>query len=179
MIQETFSRARGSIIVGGIAAIILGILFLSQPLLAGVSICYFIGAMLAIAGVANIIFSIASKQEGGQSILLGVILLLFGIVCLARPDVIANLLTIMAGIYVIADGAMTFSDGIFCVRNKIGGGVLVVIMSVILIIAGFYMMFASFAFIMVLSGIALIADGVFSFVVAVALGKQIREAKDE
>ena len=83
----------------------------------------------------------------------------------------------MAGIYIIADGAATLSEGIFAVRNKISGGVVVVIFSIIFMICGFYIMFAPFTFIMVVSGVVMIFDGIFNLVFVGVMSKRIDEAR--
>ena len=178
MHNETLHRVKGSVIASAIASIILGILFLSEPLLAGVSICYFIGGLLVIAGIVKVIFCCVNAQGVAQSIVGGVILFLFGLLCLSRPDVIASLLTVMAGIYVIADGAATLSEGIFALRNKISGGVVVIIFSIIFMICGFYIMFAPFTFIMVVSGVVMILDGIFNLVFVGVMSKRIDDARE-
>ena len=177
MHNETLHRAKGSIIASGIASIILGILFLSEPLLAGVSICYFIGGLLVIAGITKVIFCCINVEGVAMSIVGGVVLFLFGLLCLTRPDVIASLLTVMAGIYVIADAAATLSEGIFAVRNKISGGVVLVIFSIIFMICGFYIMFTPFTFIMVVSGVVMICDGIFNLVFVGVMSKRINDAQ--
>lgn len=177
MHNETLHRVKGSVIASGIASILLGILFLAEPLLAGVSICYFIGGLLVIAGIAKVIFCCVNVEGVASSIIGGVVLFLFGLLCLSRPDVIASLLTVMAGIYIIADGAATLSEGIFAVRNKISGGVVVVIFSIIFMICGFYIMFAPFTFIMVVSGVVMIFDGIFNLVFVGVMSKRIDEAR--
>ena len=177
MLNETFQRAKGSIIATGIASILLGILFLAEPLIAGVSICYFVGTLLVITGIAKMIFCFTSAQGAAPSIIGGVILFLFGLLCLTRPDIIASILTIMAGIYIIADGAATFSEGVFAVRAKISGGIAVVICSIIFMICGFVIMFAPFTFIMEVSGIVMILDGIFNLVFVGVMSKRINDAK--
>ncbi len=175
--KETLHRVKGSVIASGIASILLGILFLSSPLLAGVSICYFMGGLLVIAGITKVIFCCINAEGVAMSIIGGVVLFLFGLLCLSRPDVIASLLTVMAGMYVIADASVTLSEGIFAVRNKISGGVVVIIFSIIFMICGFYIMFAPFTFIMVVSGVVMICDGIFNLVFVGVMSKRINDAK--
>ena len=177
MNNETLQRVKGSVIASGIASILLGILFLAEPLLTGVSICYFIGGLLVIVGITKVIFCFVNVEGPAPSIIGGVILFLFGLLCLTRPDVIAGLLTVMAGIYIIVDGAATLSEGIFAVRSKISGGIAVVIFSIIFMICGFYVMFAPFTFIMVVAGIVMILDGIFNLVFVGVMSKRINEAK--
>ena len=177
MNNETLHRVKGSIIASGIASILLGILFLAEPLMAGVSICYFIGGLLVIAGITKVIFCCINTEGVAQSIIGGVILFLFGLLCLTRPDVVASILSVMAGIYIIADGTVKLNEGIFAVRAKIKGGIPVVIFSVIFMICGFYVMFVPFAFIMVVAGVVMVCDGIFNLIFAGLMSKRINEAK--
>lgn len=177
MLNETLHQIKGGVIASGIASILLGILFLANPLLTGVSLCYFIGGLLVIIGITKIIFCFVHAEGPATSIVGGVILFLFGLLCLTRPDVIASILTLMAGIYIIADGATKLSEGIFAVRSKISGGIAVVVFSIIFIICGFYVMFAPFTFIMVVEGVVLIFDGIFSLVFVGVMSKRIDEAR--
>ena len=175
--NETMHQAKGSVIAGGIASILLGILFLAEPLLTGVSICYFIGVLLVVAGIMKMIFCFANAEGAAPSIIGGVILFLFGLLCLNRPDVVASILTIMAGIYIIADSSTKLSEGAFAVRANIGGGAIVVVCSIIFMVCGFFIMFAPFTFIMVLAGVVMILDGIFNLIFVAVLSKKINDAK--
>ncbi len=177
MVNEAFSRIKGSVIASGIASILLGILFMGEPLLSGVSFCYFIGGLLVIAGIAKVVFSVVNAQDAAPSILGGVILFLFGLLCIDRPDVIVNIMATMAGIYIVADAANAMNQGIYAVRSKMSGGTAVVVFAIILMICGFYVMFAPFGFIMTVAGVAMIIDGVFNLVFVGVVSKKLSEAK--
>ena len=179
MFESTFKRVKGSVIASGIASIILGILFLMMPSFSALTICFYIGIMLAIVGIVKMIFCFLQEKGIASSFIGGLLMFLLGIACLYRPDLLADFLTILAGIYVIASGVLTLGEGITCVRAKIGGGVFIVIMSIILIICGFYLMFAPFSYIMIMAGIVLIVDGIFNFILVGALKDRINEAKEE
>lgn len=168
-------QLKGTVIVSGIASILLGILFLSEPLLAGLSFCYFTGGLLVATGIAKMFFCIPNAEGPAPSVLDGVILFLFGLLCFSMPNVIANIITVMSGIYIIADGANTFSKGMYAIRAKISGGILLVIFAVIFMICGFVVMFAPFAFIMVISGVSLVCEGIFNLVLAATMGKKLEE----
>lgn len=170
-------QLKGTVIVSGIASILLGILFLSEPLLAGLSFCYFIGGLLIATGIAKMFFSMPSADGAAPSVLDGVILFLFGLLCFSMPGVVANIITVMSGIYIIADGANNFSKGMYAIRAKISGGIVLVIFSVIFMICGFFVMFAPFSFIMVLSGVVLVLEGIFNLILGATLGKKLDEAQ--
>ena len=86
-------------------------------------------------------------------------------------------MTLMAGVYIIASGANTLSDGMYAVRSKVAGGVALVVFSIIFMICGFYVMFAPFSFIMEVAGVVMILDGIFNLVFVGVVSKKINEAK--
>ncbi len=179
MFESTFNRVTGSVIASGIASIVLGILFLMAPVLSALTMCFFIGIMIVIAGVAKMIFCFVQARDIAASFIGGLLMFLIGLLCLFRPDIIASFLTIMAGIYVVANGVLSLSEGITCARAKISGGVLIVVMSILLIICGFYIMFAPFSYIMIMAGIVLIVDGIFNFIFVAVLKDKVEQAKEE
>lgn len=176
MVNETLHIAKGGVIASGIASILLGILFLAQPLLAGLSLCFYVGVLFVVAGMAKMIFSFADAEGAGSSVLGGVILFLFGLICLTRPDVVASLLVIMAGFYIIADGANALSAGIAAVRAKSAGGILIIVCAVIFMICGFFVLFAPFSFVVVVSGVVMILEGIFSLVFVGLISNKINQA---
>lgn len=179
MLEKTFSQVRGSIIFSGILSIILGILFIANPIIAGFSLCHFVGCILIISGAAKMIFSFVNGENIAMSFVGGLVIFLFGIVCINRPDVISDIITLLAGIYIVADGATTLCEGIACVRAKVKGGWPIIIASVILMMCGVSIMFAPFGFVMMFTGIVLIGDGIFALVFVSAMRKAIEEAKQK
>jgi uncharacterized membrane protein HdeD (DUF308 family) len=177
MVMNAINQIRGGIIVSGIASIIMGILFLAQPLFSGLTFCYFIGIMIAITGLSKIIFAFIQGEKIASSIIGGLLILLIGLICIFRPSIVAGVITILAGLYIVSDGAFLLSDGILCVKNKVGGGVFMVIVAILLIISGIYLMFAPFSFIVIMTGIVLIADGIFHLVFAGSIRRKIEEIK--
>ena len=178
MLESTLNRIKGAIVANGIASIILGILFLVFPVGSGFMLCYFVGALIFIAGIAKIVLAFKSKVDVAFPFVTGLLMVLLGLLCLFRPDSIASFLTILAGVYVVADGAAALTDGIAITRAKVGGGVFIIIMSVLLMICGLYIMFAPFTYIVLVAGIVLIVDGIFNLIFVGAMKRQIQEAKE-
>ena len=172
MSSNMINRFRGTIILSAIASLILGILFLSEPLLTGLTLCYFFGTVLIIAGLAKVILCFVSPTGVAESILGGIFSILIGVLCVYRPDIIADIIMLFAGIYVIADGAVMFSLGIANIREKISGGWFLAIASIILIICGIYIMFAPVTFIVVFAGISLILDAIMCIIVLIMSRKK-------
>ncbi len=174
MKNSILSQVKGSIIASGIASILLGLLFWFNPVLFGLSIGYFAGIVFVAVGIAKVVFSFASPEGVAGSIIGGVVFFLLGLLCLFRPDVIADLLTIMAGIYVIVDASTILSQGIYAAKAKIPGGIPVIIFSILFMICGFYVMFAPFSFIMQVAGIVMVLDGIFNLVFVAVMSKNLK-----
>ncbi len=179
MYEQAMKQMKGSIIASGVVCILMGIIFLANPVFSGLSICYFLGALILVGAIAKIICSFRAGEGAGILFVDGLLCGIFGVLCLARPDIIATILTVFAGALVIAHGATTLEGGVALMRAKGGlSGIILIVMSVLLIIAGVYMMFAPFALIMIISGITLVVDGIFIIVFVMCFGKAINDAKN-
>lgn len=175
--DNAFSRLKGNVIASGIISIILGILFLLNPIISGFTLCYFIGAMILVGGIIKMVMSFSQTYDASSSFVGGLLAFFLGLLCIIRPDIIWDFLTILAGIFVIADGAKGFSDGVICMRAKVGGGVVLIIASILLMICGVFLMFMPFTFIMVMAGIVLLVNGIFSLIFIAAFSDRVEEAK--
>lgn len=175
---EILTRVKGSVIANAIASIILGVLFLAQPVLSGVTLCYFIGAILVVAGITKAVFSFVSPYGLAESVLGAVIFFLIGILCFTRPDIIGQFLTILAGFYIVADAGILMSGGLVNVKSGFAGGWVIVISSLILMICGLCVMFAPVSFIMELAGAFLIIDGIFYLVLVAFFNKKDKENRE-
>ncbi len=174
---NALSRLKGNVIASGIISIVLGILFLLAPVITGVTLCYFIGTMVLIGGIIKMVMSFSQTNDKSSSFVGGLVIFFLGLLCIIRPDIILDLLTILAGLFVVADGAKGFSDGIICTRTKVAGGIVIVIASILLIICGVALMFLPFSFTMVMAGIVMLINGIFSLIFAIAFGDRVEEAK--
>ena len=178
MLSEALGRSKGSVIAGALASILLGAIFLAEPMLTGISIIYVVGGLLVLVGIVKVTFSFLSVHGAAQSILGGVLIFVVGLLCLLKTDAVSSMMTIIIGAYVVADGTIALSEGVFCARMKIPGGASVIIFAITIIICGFYVMFAPFTFVMQVAGFALIADGIFNIILIFAISKSIQEVRN-
>ena len=109
----------------------------------------------------------------------GIVLLVCGVFCLLRPEVIQGLLTVIFGVFLVIDGMVTLQDGIDCARAKLGGWWVLAALAVITIALGCVILFGKFDSIMLLAGISLIVDGVFDLIATLAFSKRVREARQK
>ncbi len=99
-------KPAGWMIFLGILVILSGILAIGAPLVAGISVTIFVGAMIMVAGISQLVhaFSLKFKQGLIVKIILSVLAIIAGLFLLIRPLQGLLGLTIFIGIYFIADG---------------------------------------------------------------------------
>jgi uncharacterized membrane protein HdeD (DUF308 family) len=117
-VMETLTNAVKTgarrITVLAVVAIILGILAMLMPAVAGASVALFVGVLVLAAGIVRIVWAFGSDRlgKGLLRFALGVLTLLCGIVLLANPLFAMGILTIMLAIYFVVDGISEIVAGI-------------------------------------------------------------------
>jgi len=93
------------IIFGGLT-VILGILAMMAPLVAGVTVAVMVGFLLIIAGIMRTLFAFKCKSwgKGILAFVLGVLTLLIGLVMIFRPVLGLTSLTLVLAAYFFVDG---------------------------------------------------------------------------
>ena len=179
-IRGYFKALKWRSLIVAFSAILLGLLFILTPQTSANVICYVAGILLLASGIAAVISYLASgRLFGSYALVSGIVLLVCGVFCLLRPEVIQGLLTVIFGVFLIIDGMVTLQDGIDCARAKLGGWWVLAVLAVITIALGCVVLFGKFDSIMLLAGISLIVDGVFDLIVTFAFSKRIRTAREK
>ncbi len=121
----------------GVVAIILGILAMLMPAVAGAYAALLVGVLVLATGIVRIIWAFGSDRfgKGLLRFILGVLTLLCGIVLLANPLFAMGILTIMLAIYFVVDGVSEIVAGMMR-RPQLGwlwmllGGVVSILLGV-------------------------------------------------
>jgi uncharacterized membrane protein HdeD (DUF308 family) len=97
----------------GIIAIILGILAMIAPVVAGLSIALFLGVLVVIGGIVRLVwaFQAGSLGEGILKFLLAGLTLVCGMMLVANPLFASGFLTILLSLYFIVDGVSEIAVG--------------------------------------------------------------------
>ena len=165
-IRGYFKALKWRSLIVAFSAILLGLLFILTPQASADVICYVAGILLLASGIAAVISYLASgRLFGSYALVSGIVLLVCGVFCLLRPDVI--------------DGMMTLQDGVDCARARLAGWWVPALLGAVTIALGCVVLFGKFDSIMLLAGISLIADGVFDLIVTLAFSKRIRTAREK
>src|SRR3954468_455333 len=97
-------------LVVGILNLIVGIVAVIHPGFTLLALGIVLGFYLLLAAIVAIVEGISGAAESrGLSIVLGVIALIAGIVCVRRPGESLLALVVVAGIYLVASGAIRFA----------------------------------------------------------------------
>jgi uncharacterized membrane protein HdeD (DUF308 family) len=92
----------------GVGLILLGVLALGFVVLASVATTFLIGALLFVAGAAQIAAAIAFWQRRGGGFILGIILgalcVVSGVLCWINPGAGMQVLTLILGVYFVGSG---------------------------------------------------------------------------
>lgn len=110
----------------GIIAIVLGLLAMLAPGLAGISAVFLVGGFVLIGGIVRMIWAFQGRgfAKGLLMVAIGILTMLCGIVLLAHPLFAAGALTLFLALYLVIDGVLEIVVG-FRMRSKSGGGWLI------------------------------------------------------
>ena len=172
-IRGYFKALKWRSLIVAFSAILLGLLFILTPQASADVICYVAGILLLASGIAAVISYLASgRLFGSYALVSGIVLLVCGVFCLLRPEIIQGLLTVLFGVFLVL-------DGMDCARARLAGWWVPALLGAVTIALGCVVLFGKFDSIMLLAGISLIADGVFDLIVTLAFSKRIRTAREK
>ncbi len=99
-------KSRGLLITLGILNIIFGFIALGSPLIAGATVTIFIGIMLTLSGVFELIFAFSKDgwKAGLFTFLAGILSILCGGFIMANPAAALLTITLILGIYFAISG---------------------------------------------------------------------------
>jgi uncharacterized membrane protein HdeD (DUF308 family) len=168
-VESAGSGGRNYKILGGIA-IALGILAMLMPGLTGMSVIVFVGVIVLVAGIARMIWTVASGnlRRGVFGFAIGALTMIAGIILVAHPVIASGILTVLLAVYFILDGIVELATGVQ-MRPRSGAGWLMFagIVSILLGViiwsqfplSGFWAIGILFGIKLVFIGLVMIAGG--------------------
>lgn len=152
-IRGYFKALKWRSLIVAFSAILLGLLFILTPQASADVICYVAGILLLASGIAAVISYLASgRLFGSYALVSGIVLLVCGVFCLLRPEIIQGLLTVLFGVFLVIDGMMTLQDGVDCARARLAGWWVPALLGAVTIALGCVVLFGKFDSIMLLAG---------------------------
>jgi len=106
MSDTTEKKSAGWLVFLGILVAVFGTLAIGAPFITGLSVTIFVGAMITVTGISQLIHAFSLKYKQGLifSIILGILSIVAGIFLLIRPLQGLLGLTLIIGIFFVADG---------------------------------------------------------------------------
>ena len=180
-LKKQFKLAKWDSILISAIVIAVGVLWIAMPDRSADVLCVVFGCSLLAIGITVFVKSVL---YGGlftsTAIVLSISLTVTGIFCLVNPYVIQSILTVLFGLFILLDSAQGLADGIDCARAGISGWVILVITSALSMVLGIIIMFyTTFESVMIITGIALIVEGVRRLVITLTFSAKVNKAKKQ
>lgn len=177
-VKKFFTKFKWENIIAAILAIVVGVLFIILPKDSADVLCLIAGILLIFAGSFTLVAYIFSGFFlGAHLLIVGIMLILLGTFCLANPENIMEVLTVLFGLYIVIDGTTSIVDSVYCAKAKIKGWGLLLVLAILSIGLGTAVMFSTFDTIMIFAGCSLIIDGVCDIIETIVFSHNIKEAK--
>lgn len=177
-VKKFFTKLKWENIIAAILAIVVGVLFIILPKDSADVLCLIAGILLICSGAFTLVAYIFSGFFlGAHLLIVGIMLILLGTFCLANPENIMEVLTVLFGLYIVIDGATSIVDSVYCAKAKIKGWGLLLVLAILSIGLGTVVMFSTFDTIMIFAGCSLIIDGVCDIIETIVFSHKIKEAK--
>ena len=133
-------------IIFSIIFIAIGIFLLLKPETAINIICYVLGVLLILWGVVSMIQFFSDKTSESYlsiSFIFGAFMFIFGLIILIKPEIIASIIPLLLGIWMLINGVTKLSYSLTI--NKLSNATVSIIGSILIIILGVLLIFNPFA----------------------------------
>ena len=165
-------------IIGATLTIIIGILFVANPLFPEIAVATVLGGLTILVGIINLImFFTNSKGEqiASANLIIAAMLIVLGIFTLTHTNTLINIITYALSLYLIGYGAKNIEYALIFRKNSSSGGFFFSLLSAILIVAIgvltlFLQDFMLKTFGLVL-GIVLIVVGLIGMIISLRISK--------
>lgn len=179
--METVFRKWWVILLQGIFLIVLGFLFLGNPVKTLAAVSWWIGFLTLAAGLMGVIghFTTPKEERDNGVFWWSLLTLLFGVLLIAKLGLTMKAVTVLFGIWMLMTGwwfTMTGWD-----RRHGGNGWIMLIIGILSIIAGFAIIFnigIGAIWISTLLGLQALMAGISLIVLALAKRRVVHHVKD-
>lgn len=133
-------------IIFSIIFIAIGIFLLLKPETAINIICYVLGVLLILWGVVSMIQFFSDKTSESYlsiSFIFGAFMFIFGLIILIKPEIIASIIPLLLGIWMLINGVTKLSYSLTI--NKLSNATVSIVGSIFIIILGVLLIFNPFA----------------------------------
>lgn len=178
-----WKSVKKSFVLSSVVSILLGIVLLLYPGITSKLICYFVGAMILIHGVTDVVRYYKSKEAEfffRYDLIIGLILCGAGIFMLLQAEVVVMIIPLVLGIFIMVDGCVNIKRA-FEMKNfgfrrwwaALVAAVLMAVLGAVMLWNPFEAAEVTIAFI----GIVLLYEGISDLVIAFFMGMMRRKMK--
>lgn len=170
-------------IVFSLLFIITGVFLLLKPETAINIVCYVLGVMLVLWGVVSIIQFFSDKNSTNYlslSFIFGSFVFIFGIIILIKPAIIASIVPLLLGVWMVINGVTKLSYSLSIYRDN--KNILSIIGSLLIVIFGVTLIFNPFEGAKGLTqiiGIALIVYSILDLVESISITLSFKNKDNE
>jgi uncharacterized membrane protein HdeD (DUF308 family) len=170
-------------IIFSLLFIVAGVFLLIKPETAINVVCYVIGIILVLWGVISIIQFFSDKNSTNYlslSFIFGSFVFIFGIIILIKPSIVASIVPLLLGVWMVINGVTKLSYSLSIYRNT--KNILSIIVSIFIIVFGVTLIFNPFEGAKGLTqiiGVALIVYSILDLVESIAISISIKANSEE
>lgn len=105
--RELLKDIKWSLILASLLFLFLGAALLVWPHTSSLILCYIVAAVLTAYGLFNILAYFGKERGSLIGLIVGVICVAFGVYAFAQPTRISDIISIILGVAILVDGAMS------------------------------------------------------------------------
>ncbi|MBP3705101.1 MAG: DUF308 domain-containing protein [Clostridia bacterium] len=177
----SFSRTRRVSILMAVLSIVLGVVFIIFPGLTGSVFCWAL-AIIALLVAAGRYWAFFQAHKNGETAIgpmcTAIILTLFGVFCITRPDVILSFLPLVLGILLLIDGIGKLPIAVSAFTSGIGSRVFAGIAALIPLILGIVLIlnpFGAAKAVIMFFGVSIALDGALDLLSLISMIRREKE----
>ncbi|MCH3943551.1 MAG: DUF308 domain-containing protein [Atopobiaceae bacterium] len=164
-LDKLLKRTKATVIVMGVALLVLGVAIFVNPASATMFITLLLGWVLVITGVYTLAMCFAHRLPvlSQADLLIGLLELIPGVLILAWPGFFVLYLSVILGVIILVTGVNDLSEAMVEKNLGIEDWWKVLVAGILTILLGVLLFMSPFAFanaVMMIAGIALVFDGV-------------------
>lgn len=167
-VKNFFKKIKVQSLCKAVALVVIGLMFIIFPESSVRIICYVAGAVLLVLGIIRaVLYFTSGMRVAGNSLALAAAFVCVGLLLIIKPDLVAEVLTVIFGIVIIVDGVVKLQAAIELSKLKSSGKWVVFAVAIVTLALGLVITFNPFSSrraLMLFAGISLIVDALFDLI---------------
>lgn len=174
--KDLINKITGHMIIESVVSILLGLILMFWPTTTTTAFIYLFGGYFAVLGVINIVSYVRSR-EATSNLIVGALELIVALIIFVFPSEVGGAIGLIMGIAIVLVGILNVTRAIDLNRMGISSWLVVLILNIIVVIAGFVVIFNPFSSVVTLAqliGIVLIGRGIIDLFSTMVFSKNLK-----